>query len=96
MIHDASSAELYSLYSEHYPYNEGHSYLEAFTRVKNKLVVVIINNLPIYKLALEILSWWKDSNNELEKKISELSKINQELTYRNNFLEEERQKYYSN
>lgn len=59
------SAKLDSNYSrgDHYPYDEDSCVFEALTRVKENLLLVIIENPEIYTVAQEILTWKFDKQN---------------------------------
>ncbi|HBI1562037.1 TPA: DUF2075 domain-containing protein [Enterococcus faecalis] len=55
--------KLVSSYADHfyYPYHEDSCVFEALTRVKDRLVLVIINNPNLFITVQEILTWKKDS-----------------------------------
>ncbi|WP_086315297.1 hypothetical protein A5821_002743 [Enterococcus sp. 7F3_DIV0205] len=53
-------AKLVSTYNEYYPYYEDSCIFEALTRVKNKLLLVIIDNPDLYITVQEILTWKND------------------------------------
>ncbi len=53
-------AKLVSTYNEYYPYYEDSCIFEALTRVKNKLLLVIIDNPNLYITIQEILTWKND------------------------------------
>lgn len=81
IFYDKETAKLTSNYKEsddcrNYPYDEFSCYFEALTRVRDKLEVVIINNPNLYKVVLEILNWWKNSNNVINEA---LRKENEQL-----------------
>ena len=99
---DEKNANLISNYKEssdysNYPYDENRCYFEALSRVKNKLEIVIINNIELYKEVLEILNWWKYSssiNNEdlkTENKIlrEEIKKLKSKLAIEKNYNNQE-------
>lgn len=51
-----SDAKLDSSYTN-YPYLEHSLLFEALTRVRKKLIIVVIQNIPVYQTVLEILNW---------------------------------------
>lgn len=76
ITYDEEIANLKSNYEKsseyrYYPYDELNCYFEALTRVKDKLEIIIINNPKFYKNVLEILNWWKDSGNKVNKELKE-------------------------
>lgn len=61
--HDENGV-LQSKYKEWYPYMENSMIFQALTRVKKKLVIVVVNNPDIYKSIESILNW---KNTEVKK-----------------------------
>ncbi|WP_429970438.1 DNA/RNA helicase domain-containing protein [Fructilactobacillus sp. Tb1] len=54
-----NNAKLSSTYG-YYPYNEDRLVFEGLTRVRKRLLLVVIDNPKIFKTILEILSWKND------------------------------------
>lgn len=52
--------KLTSIYSQWYPYNEESLLFEALTRVRKRLLIVVINNPNLFEKILKILSWKSD------------------------------------
>lgn len=51
--------------SSYYPYNEDSCIFEALTRVKENLLIVVIDNPVLYKVIQEILTWKLDTEKVL-------------------------------
>ncbi|GMG62161.1 hypothetical protein TEHAB4_19080 [Tetragenococcus halophilus] len=51
---------LYTNYCGYYPYFEDSEIFEALTRVKKKLLLVIIDNVKLYRVLQSILTWEED------------------------------------
>ncbi|WP_205710608.1 ATP-binding protein [Jeotgalicoccus sp. S0W5] len=56
----SEEGKLISTYSQYYPYSEESCIFEALTRVKNNLLLVVIDNPQLYITIQEILSWKND------------------------------------
>lgn len=56
--------KLTSTYNEYYPYDETSCVFEALTRVKDELLLVVINNPKLYIKIQKILSWKNDKLSE--------------------------------
>jgi len=52
--------KLSSNYADYYPYFQSRSIFEALTRVKNNLLLVVVNNPKMYCKIQEILTWKND------------------------------------
>ena len=57
----SSEAKLTSDYNEYYPYHEDSCIFEALTRVKEKLLIVVIDNPSLYQTIQEIMTWKDDT-----------------------------------
>ena len=57
------SGKLSSDNGQYYPYDESRSIFEALTRVKENLLLVVINNEKLYKKIQEIITWKQDTEN---------------------------------
>jgi len=56
----SKEGKLISVYNEYYPYDEHSCIFEALTRVKNNLLLVVIDNPELFIQIQKILSWKND------------------------------------
>lgn len=56
----SDEGKLISTYGSFYPYHERSCIFEALTRVKKKLLIVVIDNPNLYTIIQQILSWKND------------------------------------
>ncbi len=61
-------AKLTSNYSGYYPYYEDSMIFQALTRVRNKLLIVVINNPEIFKTLSEVINWYSMSHARKENR----------------------------